>query len=257
MPNVAGREFAYTPQGMAAAEQYKQSLGMRGGGMMGFRPVGYADGDLVESETLIAQNTSGGVPPGEPRLLEQFNIILESGSADQKRDFVTRHMDELLAASRGDPTLVQRIMEAINAGVSQRAVNEVREQQGLMPHNRGKLLAPPGPGGPVGRYEIYDDPDYPPSPVGTNEYNAMAGMGSSFPGPSFLPVEGQTAPDYSTLEEVFPQQRARGGYVGRGTSAGELAPRGSMSVREAGETMYELAKRRRGMRGGGIMSLRR
>ena len=48
MPNVAGREFPYTPQGMAAAEQYKQSLGMRGGGMMGFRPVGYRDGDLVE-----------------------------------------------------------------------------------------------------------------------------------------------------------------------------------------------------------------
>tara|TARA_R110002153_G_scaffold263824_1_gene425330 strand:+ start:288 stop:818 length:531 start_codon:yes stop_codon:yes gene_type:complete len=44
MPNIAGREFAYTPQGMAAAQQYKQSLGMRGGGMMGFRPVGYQGG---------------------------------------------------------------------------------------------------------------------------------------------------------------------------------------------------------------------
>ena len=44
MPNVAGREFSYTPQGKAAAEQYKQSLGMRGGRMMGFRPVGYQDG---------------------------------------------------------------------------------------------------------------------------------------------------------------------------------------------------------------------
>lgn len=48
-----------------------------------------------------------------------------------------------------------------------------------------------------------------------------------------------------------------GGYAGgldmsgRGTMAGELAPKGSMSVREAGEDMYELSKRRRGMQGGG------
>ena len=51
-----------------------------------------------------------------------------------------------------------------------------------------------------------------------------------------------------------------GGYAGgltetgRGTMAGELAPKGSMSVREAGEDMYELSKRRRGMQGGGAAS---
>jgi len=44
-----------------------------------------------------------------------------------------------------------------------------------------------------------------------------------------------------------------GGYLGgltetgRGTMAGELRPRGDMSVREAGETMHELARRRRGV----------
>ena len=52
MPNVMGREFPYTPEGMAQAEQYKQAMGMRGGGMMGFRPLGYADGNLV---TAMAQ----------------------------------------------------------------------------------------------------------------------------------------------------------------------------------------------------------
>ena len=61
MPNVAGREFPYTPQGMAAAEQYKQSLGMRGGGMMGFRPVGYQDGDLVEAPINAPSLYQGGV----------------------------------------------------------------------------------------------------------------------------------------------------------------------------------------------------
>jgi hypothetical protein len=44
MPNVMGREFPYTPEGMAAAEDYRSSMGMRGGGMLGFRPVGYQEG---------------------------------------------------------------------------------------------------------------------------------------------------------------------------------------------------------------------
>ena len=55
MPNVMGREFPYTAEGMAAAQQYSQGMGMRDGGSMGFRPVGYdeggpvgyADGDVV------------------------------------------------------------------------------------------------------------------------------------------------------------------------------------------------------------------
>jgi len=55
MPNVMGREFPYTAEGMAAAQQYSQAMGMRDGGSMGFRPVGYdeggpvgyADGDVV------------------------------------------------------------------------------------------------------------------------------------------------------------------------------------------------------------------
>jgi len=51
MPNVMGREFPYTPEGIAAAERYRQAVGMRNGGMMGFRPLGYADGDLVEGYT--------------------------------------------------------------------------------------------------------------------------------------------------------------------------------------------------------------
>ena len=50
MPNVMGREFPYTPQGMAEAQQYSQSLGMRDGGSMGFRPVGYANGGAAGSE---------------------------------------------------------------------------------------------------------------------------------------------------------------------------------------------------------------
>jgi len=77
MPNVAGREFPYTPQGMAAAEQYKQSLGMRGGGMMGFRPVGYAEGDLVEDTGNL------GRLYGDPRLSNQ-DVQALIDQADQR-----------------------------------------------------------------------------------------------------------------------------------------------------------------------------
>ena len=51
-----------------------------------------------------------------------------------------------------------------------------------------------------------------------------------------------------------------GGYLGgltetgRGTMAGELGRRGDMSVREAGETMHELARRRGYAAGGGVGS---
>ena len=51
-----------------------------------------------------------------------------------------------------------------------------------------------------------------------------------------------------------------GGYsgglaeTGRGSMAGELGKKGSMSVREAGEDMYELSKRKRRMQGGGAAS---
>ena len=51
-----------------------------------------------------------------------------------------------------------------------------------------------------------------------------------------------------------------GGYAGgltetgRGTMAGELGRRGDMSVREAGETMHELARRRGYEAGGGVGS---
>jgi len=276
MPNVAGREFAYTPQGMAAAEQYKQSLGMRGGGMMGFRPVGYQGGGGVEAGF---SGPEGGVPigAGETRMggfsAPDVQILVDDlvkamrSSEEEVRDFVNmnRHFLEgianmdipqarvvrfaLLDNPAPPPTQEQQLLKQLSTPDTGASISDTApfiEGQGP---GGGELLAPPG----MGDYHMYDDPA---APIQTSNAED-AYYGGGVPGPSFYPVEGQTAPDYTVLEEVFPQQRARGGYVGRGTSAGELAPRGSMSVREAGETMYELAKRRRGMRGGGIMSLRR
>jgi len=59
MPNVMGREFPYTPEGMAQAEQYKQAMGMRGGGMMGFRPLG-----TVETVGAAGRTVGTGIQQG-------------------------------------------------------------------------------------------------------------------------------------------------------------------------------------------------
>ena len=65
MPNVMGREFPYTPEGMAAADNYRRAMGMRDGGMMGFRPLGYKDGAEVRN-------------PGDYRI---SNAVAAAGSA--------------------------------------------------------------------------------------------------------------------------------------------------------------------------------
>ena len=59
-------------------------------------------------------------------------------------------------------------------------------------------------------------------------------------------------PDAS-LRNVRLPEFAHGGYVGRGTMAGELGRRGDLSVREAGETMYERNKRLHGYGHGGYV----
>jgi hypothetical protein len=255
MPNIAGREFAYTPQGMAAAEQYKQSLGMRGGGMMGFRPVGYADGDLVESETEIVLDPQSRAAYIErimaARGMNDESIFMNLSDADiynaylaveaapsqgmgapQDTDY---NWFEKLVLGRG-PSAAEKVPYG---GLPTDKTHWRRSLQETMPFSPPKEMPAP---------EQLEDrrPYSPPQELVNEELYRLLGSGVT-ESPGFEPETGG----------YFPPQMAHGGYVGRGTSAGELAPRGSMSVREAGETMYELAKRRRGMRGGGIMSLRR
>ena len=64
MPNVAGREFPYTPEGLQAAERYRQALGMRNGGLMGFRPLGYADGGDADGGDADGGDDFGGRSSG-------------------------------------------------------------------------------------------------------------------------------------------------------------------------------------------------
>ena len=83
--------------------------------------------------------------------------------------------------------------------------------------------------------------DQTPSPS-LEPYDPLAGS-------PFIPVE-----DFSAMMPDWGGNKfAHGGYVGRGTMAGELGRRGDLSVREAGETMYERNKRLHGYDRGGYV----
>ena len=275
MPNVAGREFAYTPQGMAAAEQYKQSLGMRGGGMMGFRPVGYQGGGGVV-ETKYASG-----PRGYKMAVDDLTGKMQKGDNREVVDFVRqnlRFLEEIAHSNVPGSRMVRNVLiqfgtpftdpvpdEGYPPTQLENLQQERQERESrFLPQTWFERLT----GGRTVRPEVLaeeeafakqelEDEQYRPLLEGagmppisdTDLQNLQRIIGSG--------VTESPGFEEETFDYFPPERRARGGYVGRGTSAGELAPRGSMSVREAGETLYELAKRRRGMRGGGIMSLRR
>ena len=237
--------------------------------------------DETISEMMIAM---GSAPPPDElgnrtpvpssdaqALIQELEAVLRDGTMDQVRSFLSNNRASLLTVASQDPDFANRLESIM--GSMPRAGREWGDTRiSNFDARGGELLAPSGPMGPVGEYQIYDDPATPATPVGTNEYDAWAGMGSSFPGPSFFPSEGQTAPDFEALEEVRGPMAefAHGGYVGRGTMGetmyernkrlhgydrggyvhgrgtmpGELHRRGSLPVRVAGESMGEYRKHR-------------
>jgi hypothetical protein len=109
MPNVMGREFPYTPQGMAAAEQYKQSVGMRDGGSMGFRPVGYdVGGEVGLKERLIEEilRISGMTSEQATGTSEQATGTLLQMSVPDLQNTLSG----LLASDQGMPSTEQGMM---------------------------------------------------------------------------------------------------------------------------------------------------
>ena len=105
MPNVMGREFPYTPEGMAAAEQYKQAMGMRDGGMMGFRPIGYAMGSQavpVGSEAGAPVQLAGGpqVTPDAMSVFQDLVDMTQRGSPQDVSDYINSNFNELIALTK-------------------------------------------------------------------------------------------------------------------------------------------------------------
>tara|TARA_R100001143_G_scaffold24445_1_gene24932 strand:+ start:4201 stop:4878 length:678 start_codon:yes stop_codon:yes gene_type:complete len=103
-----GREFPYTPEGMAAAEDYRSSMGMRGGGMLGFRPVGYQDGDLVDEELNTVEQLRN-------RFYELRKLISDgaSGAEEELIKLIWREEQGLRASK--DPTINKIIDNYIGA----------------------------------------------------------------------------------------------------------------------------------------------
>ena len=100
MPNVMGREFPYTPQGMAAAEQYKQAMGMRDGGMMGFRPLQMQGGGTVTDLMAIVRELTD---------LEQNPEV----TTEQVKDFVIKNKNGLLEAAEKNPEFAAYLQRMI------------------------------------------------------------------------------------------------------------------------------------------------
>ena len=166
MPNVAGREFPYTPQGMAAAEQYKQSLGMRGGGMMGFRPVGYAEGDLVESP--VAPDD----PTERPSLPDTFDSMQRMQRMEGQTQWLMDNQNKTLPwnPEKTWSDYIEEVFTAAeknNPGSGPEAVGKIIDEQiRIAPSQRKDWMPDLGPGKPPTTPPV-PTPSRPPAPGST------------------------------------------------------------------------------------------
>ena len=122
MPNVMGREFPYTAEGMAAAQQYSQAMGMRDGGMMGFRPIAMADAGDVE-----AKATARG-----------FYDLMSSGTEKEIRQYIDENRTELETIAQ----LPDKMFNTLRDVLRRNPIEEVPYRQteyGLAPGSLGML----------------------------------------------------------------------------------------------------------------------
>jgi hypothetical protein len=156
MPNVMGREFPYTPEGMAQAEQYKQAMGMRGGGMMGFRPLGYANGDLV---TAMAQRPrTKDFDSAYKPLVQKLYRIMSNGTDQQVRDFINSNRDMLNQATTIDDKMFNMLREVLPLYPPPEILGEASPSSNIIP--AGIRVAPRDPD-----EGFYADPTYPQQPL--------------------------------------------------------------------------------------------
>ena len=193
---------------------------------LGFRPLGYAEAGLVENPVL-----TNPVSQNAPDTLEyQFLREVEKGEKFALA-FAQTYKNELMSMLQNDAfdrTQTAQIFAQMLGS--------------------GRLEGTPIGAGMDMPYPIPEEAAWG-APAG-------AGMDMPYPPPS-IPVGEDLTETLAVLTNppqgtspVGPQYQA-GGYVGRGTMAGELGRRGDLSVRQAGETMFERMKRLRGYANGG------
>ena len=217
MPNVMGREFPYTPQGMAAAEQYKQAMGMRDGGMMGFRPLQMQGGGTVQPRQLSEQVASGPqVGADDMAVFQDLVDLTQRGSMAEVKAYVEANRPSLYKIANtlppGQAKFVQNILDSFFT-------------------YRGTIAAPSEQGGNLGR---------------------MQGPGVGLmQGPGDAPLMSDK--DLADLYRVLPEMTQLPDRTSPTDNTGEylllnpdMAPRQKMGPPEAGQPF----------RGGGLASLR-
>ena len=237
MPKIGDRHFAYTPEGMAAAERYKQSIGMNAGGMLGFRPLGYADGDLVEKYAYqdaaarqaaidFILSTMGSTSDGmvatllsmsDPDLRRaELKVIrdAEAGKYDSvpMKDISYTHPDIMPNNRLGDPRFSNRDIEiAGDPRFSNRDIEILR----------GQSMQKPKPSMPP--MQEFNKRDIIPEFRGPN-MGRLPGLQKSVPQMPQMPQQVPQMP--SGKEPEVGYWIKDGGYVGRGMKNG-----GIMSLR--------------------------
>jgi len=224
MPNVAGVQFPYTPQGVQAAQLYQRSLSPRRG--LGFRPIRMDNGGSAEAKA-IAQG---------------LYALMSDGTNEEVQAYVNKNRKDLEEIAKIDDRMfdmLRRVLygdEAVGVGGSQ-----IMEEGALgAAAGTGAALAATG----LGQREALRAMD------DTRPSDEMGLYPTERPFPATKQA-GTGLPPYLGV----PQGMAYGG-VPRGTVAGELEPRGYLTARQAGKTMRERAKGLRDPRRyGGIGSL--
>lgn len=250
MPNVMGREFPYTPQGMAAAQQYRQALGMRDGGPMGFRPV--------------RMQTGGDARNANTEIYLRLQKALALSPAELNA-FLYDNMPALKSMSDENPARAEQLADAMEQSGFEGFMRNLMQGADQVPRPSETLgvygSEPPVPQMQIptpvpqehssirrlrelGAERIPEESSTPPTrailPPYEGDYTVFSGaegnaswppladayFGGGVPGPSFVPLAGlgQTAPDYVGAAEGYEgwEKFAGGGDVGRGMRHGGL-----------------------------------
>ena len=231
MPNpIARRILGETSLDPEKTDMYASLIGLRDGGMPGFRPLGYASGGAADADLQRQAEHQNA--------LEMIKFYLGQGS------------DRIPPQERVSTNTLRALLDAY----------EKNPDAAIGYWNKlSKLITSGDDMGDLGA--ISTAPVAPPlaaAPIPTEEVVGMT---------SFRP-KGPTLDEMGSMFDLYrdggyvKQKYAYGGSVPHGTVAGELPRYGDMSVREEGESMRELAKRHKDQRwynrmGGGLGSLMR
>jgi hypothetical protein len=220
MPNVMGREFPYTPEGMAAAQQYKQAIGMRDGGMMGFRPIGMQAGGIAEDDNAATMET-----------YLSFQEALENKSSPTELNkFIYDNLSALKTMALGNSARAAQLADVMKQSGFEGYMRNLIQGAGQVPSPEQETLRgtvppdtqprdtwnPPVPKNPVDRYMSEDPPrDTWNPPVPKNPVDPYMSEDPRYKG-YFNPNQVNPFFDPDEIEV------ANGGYITRNMNRGGL-----------------------------------